>query len=192
MTAMHTQTTSDWLADHGDYLYRFALARLRDSHQAEDVVQETMLAALQNNSFAGQSSPRTWLTGILKHKIIDVLRKQVREVSLGESADHGNDFLERPDMDEFFMEDGHWADKPQAWGKPDGELEQKQFFGVLQNCMEKLPKKLAAIFTLRDIEEEENEKICKDLEITTTNAWVMLYRARMTLRKCLELNWIGR
>jgi len=192
MVAMHTQTTSDWLAEHGDYLYRFALARLRDSHQAEDVVQETMLAALQNNSFAGQSSPRTWLTGILKHKIIDVLRKQVREVSLGESADHGNDFLERPDMDEFFMEDGHWADKPQAWGKPDGELEQKQFFGVLQNCMEKLPKKLAAIFTLRDIEEEENEKICKDLEITTTNAWVMLYRARMTFRKCLELNWIGR
>ena len=191
MVAMHTQTTSDWLAEHGDYLYRFALARLRDSHQAEDVVQETMLAALQNNSFAGQSSPRTWLTGILKHKIIDVLRKQVREVSLGESADHGNDLLERPDMDEFFMEDGHWADKPQAWGKPDGELEQKQFFGVLQNCMEKLPKKLAAIFTLRDIE-EENEKICKDLEITTTNAWVMLYRARMTLRKCLELNWIGR
>ena len=192
MIAMHIQTTSDLLAEHGDYLYRFALARLRDPHQAEDVVQETMLAVLQSNSFIGQSSPRTWLTGILKHKIIDVLRKQLREVSLDESADNRHHFLEQPEMDEFFADDGHWAEKPQAWGKPDGELEQKQFFGVLQKCMEKLPKKLAAIFTLRDIEEEENEKICKDLQISATNAWVMLYRARMTFRKCLELNWIGR
>lgn len=191
MRYMDTQTTSDLLAEHGDYLYRFAFARLRDRHQAEDVVQETMLAVLQNNSFAGQSSPKTWLTGILKHKIIDFLRKQVREVSLDLSVDNGDEFLDHPGMDDFFIDDGHWADKPQSWGKPDGELEQKQFFGVLQICMEKLPKKLAAIFILRDIEEEENEKICKDLEITATNAWVMLYRARVTLRKCLELNWIG-
>ncbi len=189
---MNTQTTSDWLAEHGDYLYRFALARLRDPHQAEDVVQETMLAAIQSNSFAGESSLRTWLTGILKHKIIDVLRKQVREVSLDEMEENGRELSEHPGMDEFFMDDGHWSDKPQAWGMPDGELEQKQFFGVLQSCIENLPKKLVAIFTLRDIEEEENEKICKDLEITATNAWVMLYRARMTLRKCLELNWMGR
>ena len=192
MSVMHTQTTTDWLTEHGDYLYRFALARLRDPHQAEDVVQETMLAAFHSNSFAGQSSPRTWLTGILKHKMIDLLRKQLREVSLETAEDNGEQFSEQAGMDDFFMEDGHWADKPQAWGKPDGELEKKQFFDVLQKCMEKLPKKLAAIFILRDIEEEENEKICKDLEITTTNAWVMLYRARMTLRKCLELNWIGR
>ena len=192
MMAMNTQIISDWLVEHGDYLYRFALARLRDPHLAEDVVQETMLAALQTNNYAGQSSPRTWLTGILKHKIIDVLRKQVREVSLDSAAEKGDELSEQPGMDEFFMDDGHWADKPQAWGKPDGALEEKQFFGILQNCMEKLPKKLAAIFTLRDIQEEENEKICKDLEITATNAWVMLYRARMTLRKCLELNWMGR
>jgi RNA polymerase sigma-70 factor, ECF subfamily len=191
MRCMDTQTTADLLAEHGDYLYRFAFARLRDQHQAEDVVQETMLAVLQNNSFAGQSSPKTWLTGILKHKIIDFLRKQVREVSLDLSVDNGDEFLDHPGMDDFFIDDGHWADKPQSWGKPDGELEQKQFFGVLQICMEKLPKKLAAIFILRDIEEEENEKICKDLEITATNAWVMLYRARVTLRKCLELNWMG-
>ncbi len=180
-----------WLADHGDYLYRFALARLRDPHQAEDVVQETMLAAVKSNSYLGQSSPRTWLTGILKHKIIDLLRKQAREIPLTDFVEHGQDFLDQPEMDEFFTDDGHWADKPQAWGRPDGELEQKQFFSVLQNCMDKLPKKLSAIFTLRDIEEETNEKIRKDLNITATNAWVMLYRARMTLRKCLELNWIG-
>ncbi len=180
-----------WLADHGDYLYRFALARLRDPHQAEDVVQETMLAAVKSNSYLGQSSPRTWLTGILKHKIIDLLRKQVREIPLADFVENGQDFLDQPEMDEFFTDDGHWADKPQAWGKPDGELEQKQFFSVLQNCIDKLPKKLSAIFTLRDIEEESNQKICKDLDITPTNAWVMLYRARMSLRKCLEFNWMG-
>ncbi len=99
-----------WLADHGDYLYRFALARLRDPHQAEDVVQETMLAAVKSNSYLGQSSPRTWLTGILKHKIIDLLRKQVREIPLADFVENGQDFLDQPEMDEFFTDDGHWAD----------------------------------------------------------------------------------
>jgi RNA polymerase sigma-70 factor (ECF subfamily) len=183
----------DWLTEHGDYLYRFALARLRDPHQAEDVVQETLLAAIKNQNYEGKSAPRTWLTGILKHKIIDLMRKQVRErptENLGE--DIASDLPDDPGMDEFFAEDGHWSEKPQFWATPDGELEQKQFFTILQNCMDRLPAKLAVLFILRDIHEEENEKICKDLEITASNAWVMLYRARMSLRKCLELNWMGR
>jgi len=186
----------DWLNEHGDYLYRFALARLRDPHQAEDVVQETLLAAIQNPTFEGKSAARTWLTGILKHKIIDLMRKQVREQpveNLGEDNAYGSDSLpDEPGMDEFFTgDDRHWADKPQRWGMPDGELEQKQFLAILQNCLDRLPKKLAMLFTLRDIQEEDNEKICKDMAITTTNAWVMLYRARMGLRKCLEINWLG-
>ena len=186
----------DWLNEHGDYLYRFALARLRDPHQAEDVVQETLLAAIQSPTFEGKSAARTWLTGILKHKIIDLMRKQVREQpveNLGEDSAYGSDSLpDEPGMDEFFTgDDRHWADKPQRWGMPDGELEQKQFLAILQNCLDRLPKKLAMLFTLRDIQEEDNEKICKDLAITTTNAWVMLYRARMGLRKCLEINWLG-
>lgn len=174
----------DWLNEHGDYLYRFALARLRDPHQAEDVVQETLLAAIKNPNFAEQSSPRTWLTGILKHKIIDCMRKQIRETPVTELLSE-----EDANMDEFFDDTGHWAEKPQAWGIPHDALQQKQFLKVLQQCMERLPQKLAVIFTMRDVDDMDNEEICKELEITTTNAWVMLYRARMGLRKCLEIHW---
>ncbi|HEY3301339.1 MAG TPA: sigma-70 family RNA polymerase sigma factor [Methylophilaceae bacterium] len=185
-----TANVNDWLNDHGDYLYRFALARLRDPVQAEDAVQETMLAAIQSKSFTGQSSPRTWLVGILKHKIIDTIRQQIRERP---TEDLAEDLSEDTAGDEYFDEDNrHWNDAPQAWGVPDGALEQKQFLVILQSCMDKLPKKLASLFMLREVIEEDNEKICKDLEITTTNAWVMLYRARMGLRQCLELHWLGR
>ncbi|MGQ0442167.1 MAG: sigma-70 family RNA polymerase sigma factor [Methylophilaceae bacterium] len=182
----------DWLNEHSDYLYRFALARLRDPHQAEDVVQETFIAAIKSanssekSGFAEQSSPRTWLTGILKHKIIDVMRKNVRETV---ASDLMSD--EDGSIDDFFDEAGKWSDKPQAWEMPENALEQKQFLGVLQTCIDKLPSKLAAIFMMRDVHETENEEICKELDISTTNAWVMLYRARMGIRKCLEINWIG-
>ncbi|HEY0268307.1 MAG TPA: sigma-70 family RNA polymerase sigma factor [Methyloradius sp.] len=178
-----------WLTEHGDYLYRFALARLRDPHQAEDVVQETLLAAIQNQSFEGKSAPRTWLTGILKHKIIDLMRKQVREQPM---EDIGEDLPDEPGMDEFFSGDKrHWDEAPQRWDVPENDLEQKQFFITLQACMDRLPKKLASLFMLREVQEEDNEEICKALGITATNAWVMLYRARMSLRKCMELNWLS-
>ena len=182
---MTTPNTHDWLNEHGDYLYRFALARLRDPHQAEDVVQETFIAAIKSSSFAEQSSARTWLTGILKHKIIDVMRKGVREIAASDlmSDEDGN-------MDDFFDGAGHWADKPQAWEMPENALEQKQFLGILQNCMDKLPSKLAALFLMRDVHETDNEEICKELNISATNAWVILYRARMSIRKCLEINWL--
>lgn len=185
---MANSNINDWFNAHGDYLYRFALARLRDTHLAEDVVQETMLAAIKNNQFEGESSVRTWLTGILKHKIIDSQRKLIREQAVSDLVD-----LEASDttMDDFFDQAGHWLDKPELINMPDHSLEQKQFFNVLDTCMNKLPSKLKAIFMLRDVHDEENENICKELDISSTNAWVMLYRARMGLRKCLELNWIG-
>lgn len=182
------QHTNDWLTEHGDYLYRFALARLRDPHLAEDAVQETLLAAIKNNSFEGQSSVRTWLTAILKHKIIDLQRKQLREQPVSDLIDTEAD---ETSMDDFFNQTGHWVDKPQDLNMPQGALQQKQFLNVLDACMKRLPEKLKAIFLLRDVHDEENENICKELDITPTNAWVMLYRARMSLRKCLELNWTG-
>lgn len=177
-------STHNWLNEHCDYLYRFALARLRDPHQAEDAVQETFLAAIKSPNFAEQSSPRTWLTGILKHKIIDTLRKNMREIAASELVE------EDASMDEFFDEKGRWTDRPQRWGMPEGALEQQQFLAVLQECLDRLPAKQQAIFMLRDVEETENEEICKELNITPTNAWVMLYRARMGMRKCLEMNWL--
>jgi RNA polymerase sigma-70 factor, ECF subfamily len=183
---MTTNNMHNWLNEHGDYLYRFALARLRDPHQAEDVVQETFLAAIKSPNFAQQSAPRTWLTGILKHKIIDLMRKSKREIAASNLMSD-----EDANMDEFFDDAGKWADKPLQWDMPENALEQKQFLGVLQACMDKLPSKLATIFMLRDVQETENAETCKELNISTTNAWVMLYRARTTLRKCLEINWLA-
>jgi RNA polymerase sigma-70 factor, ECF subfamily len=183
---MTTPNIHSWLEQHSDYLYRFALARLRDPHLAEDVVQETFLAAIKSPSFAEQSAPRTWLTGILKHKIIDVMRKNVREISASDLLDD-----EDANVDDFFDDAGHWADKPLKWDMPENALEQKQFLGVLQTCMDKLPAKSAQIFMLRDVHETDNEEICKELNISPTNAWVMLYRARLGLRKCLEINWLA-
>ncbi len=151
-------------------------------------MQETLLAAIQNQTYEGKSAPRTWLTGILKHKIIDLIRRQMREQPL----QHEGDLLtDEPGMDEFFEEDGHWLDKPQSWGAPERLLEQKQFLGILQQCMDKLPPKLASLFLMREVHESDNEEICKELAISSTNAWVMLYRARRGLRKCLELHWMG-
>lgn len=180
--------TEDLLSEHGDYLYRYALVRLRDEHLAEDVVQETLLAALQGSGFSGKSSVRTWLTGILKHKIIDQFRRQSRETPLDSPDEVAEDALTE---DDFFAEDGHWNQAPQSWGDPGGLLQQDQFLKILQLCLDRLPKKLARLFVMREVEEAENEEICKELEVTTTNAWVMLHRARMGLRQCLELNWLG-
>lgn len=179
---------NDWLNAHGDYLYRFALARLRDTHLAEDVVQETMLAAVKNNSYKGESSARTWLTGILKHKIIDLQRKQIREKPISDIVDL--DATEGA-MDDFFDQHGHWLEKPQAWELPESILQQKQFLNTLSQCLDKLPTKLKTLFIMRDVHEIDNATICKELNITSTNAWVMLYRSRMGLRKCLENNWFS-
>ncbi|MEK9940293.1 MAG: sigma-70 family RNA polymerase sigma factor [Methylotenera sp.] len=181
-----TDNIHDWLNAHGDYLYRFALARLKDPHQAEDAVQETMLAAIKSNTFEGDSAVRTWLTGILKHKIIDLQRKQLREQPVSDLVDLDNTDTS---MDDFFDQSGHWLERPLAMSMPDDALAQKQFLSILDDCMNRLPAKLKVIFMLRDVQETENEIICKELNITSTNAWVMLYRARMGLRKCLELNW---
>ena len=113
------------------------------------------------------------------------MRKGIREVAASDlMAD------EDASMDEFFDDAGHWAEKPLAWDVPHEALEQTQFLGVLQNCVDKLPAKLAAMFMLRDVQETDNEEICKELNITATNAWVMLYRARMSVRKCLEIHWL--
>ncbi len=179
------------IAEHGDYLYRYALVRLRDEHLAEDAVQETLLAALSapdGKGYAAQSALRTWLTGILKHKIIDHFRRARREESLPDGDLNADDL--DPGMDEFFADDGHWLEPPTSLGNPAALLEQRQFWLTLQSCLDRLPKTLARIFLLREIEEKENEEICKELEISTTNAWVMLYRARVGLRKCLEINWL--
>lgn len=180
-----------WVDDHGDYLFRYALVRLRDEVRAEDVVQETLLAALQHlSSYSGRSTERTWLTAILKHKIVDQIRKSCKEVPFEPADTDLSEFdplFERPD--EF---QGHWSDtlSPRIWNRsPEDAVQQDEFFGVLQRCMGKLPERVAHVFTLREMNELDTEEICSLLELSTSNFWVMMHRARMSLRRCIEINW---
>ncbi|WP_334189044.1 sigma-70 family RNA polymerase sigma factor [Noviherbaspirillum sp.] len=169
-------------------LLRFALLQLRNHALAEDVVQDTLVAVLEKpERFAGQSTLRTYLTGILKHKIIDVLRSSKREMRIEGDDDRSDAEV----IDALFKPDGHTVDMPRQWGDPDATLEQKEFFSILEICLERLPPKNARIFMMREWLELETEEICKELAITTSNAWVMLYRARVQLRECLELKWFG-
>lgn len=193
-TTQTAGTASDpetWVDRYGDYLYRFAITRVRNSSTAEELVQETLIAALQaRGRFAGKSSERSWLTGILKHKIIDHFRRLAREQPV-EDVEAWTRELEEP-----FDGNGHWrvaeGEGPVDWGtNASSALEQKEFFGVLQQCLSKLPARIASVFALREIEEQETEEICKTLNISPTNLWVILHRARVQLRQCLEIHWFG-
>jgi len=176
-----------WVDRHGDYLYRFALARIKDSSVAEDLVQETFLAALgARKNFESRSVVRTWLTAILKHKIVDHFRKYSRE-QVAENIETIGDSI-----DSLFDNNGQWRIKPAKWTiNPMKIYEQREFLSVLYKCLAKLPERLAKAFMLREMEGLSTEEICKALEISATNSWVMLYRARMQLRGCLEINWLN-
>ena len=169
-------------------LMRFALLQLRNETLAEDVVQDTLIAVLEKpDRFAGQSTLRTYVTGILKHKIVDLIRAGKREFRI----EAGEDESDADVIDALFKPDGHTVDMPRQWGDPDATLEQKDFFRILEICLERLPAKTARIFMMREWLELDTDEICKELGITTSNAWVMLYRARVQLRECLDLNWFG-
>ena len=171
---------------HRGYLLRVAVLQLRDNDTAEDVVQETLLAALQGASgFSGRSSLKTWLTGILKHKIVDVIRRKGREPAFASLDEE----TQLDDLDALFDETGHWENPPADWGNPESALSQQQFMDVMQMCLEKLPPNTARVFMMREIMELEADEICQELTITSNNLWVILYRARMALRECLERRW---
>lgn len=180
-----------WVSQYGDYLFRFAMLKLRDEHLAEDAVQETLLAALQGKkNFSGDSSEKTWLVGILKHKIVDLIRKKVREPTLV-NVDEPLEFGEDESINAMFDETGHWTTPCQDWGSPEKVMEQKLFWNILAECLKRLPPQLAMLYSLREISGMETKDICKDLNISSTNSWVMLHRARMSLKQCFELNWLG-
>lgn len=169
-------------------LLRFAFLQLRNHSAAEDSVQEAILAVLEKpENFAGLSSLRTYVTGILKFKIIDHLRLLQREAPLSDSADQDDADL----IDHLFNESGHTINPASNWGKPEESLQLRDFFQVLELCLEKLPEKTARVFMMREWLELETDEICKELAVTSTNLWVLLYRARLRLRECLELNWFA-
>ena len=169
------------------YLLRFARLQLRNDTWAEDVVSETILAALANPQAFGQRAQlTTWLIGILKHKVVDALRLHGRErQTLDEDEDSRADPLDWMQ----FQADGHFAEAPADWGNPQQELSSRQFFAILETCMAQLPPAQARLFLMREWLELSSEDICKELQLTATNLYVQLHRARLRLRACLELNW---
>ncbi len=169
-------------------LMKIARLQLRNDAWAEDAVSETMLAALEGaTSFAGNSQVKTWVVGILKHKIIDQFRRSGREIS----ADAHAEAAGAESLDELYHPSGHRNEPPQDWGDPETSLSRTQFFEVLQACIDRLPANLGRIFMMREWLEYETDQICKELDITSTNCFVMLHRARMRLRECLEQQWFA-
>ena len=181
------------LGQYQGYLLRFARLQLRNDAWAEDAVSETMLAALSKpQSFANRSQLKTWLVGILKHKVIDLIRSNARFVAPTDAqADREGE--EGDELDRLsFKADGHFAETPNDWGSPDRTLQQVQFFQVLDACMEKLPPALGKLFLMREWLELSSQDICKELSLTPTNLYVQLHRARLRLQECLNINWFGR
>jgi RNA polymerase sigma-70 factor (TIGR02943 family) len=178
----------NWVKNHADYLYTYTLSRINDEEHARDLVQETFLAALQRvGKFEGKSTERTWLTAILKNKIVDVYRKRssgLTPISID---------TEEQESQEFFEEDGHWKEehRPITFGVGDYDpLHNKEFNKVLQQCMQKLPALWLAVFTMKHIDDEPTKAICTELKLSDANFWVIIHRAKLNLRACLQKNWI--
>lgn len=176
---------SAWLDQHGDYLFAYAVKRLRDGEAAEEVVQETFVAALRaKDQYAGTGSERAWLLGILKRKIIDVFRARQRQTALADDSEAGDPATL------LFDQRGHWRSDARLLGVvPSDRITSGEFWEAFQSCLAALPQKQADVFALREIDATSSEKICKDLEITPSNLWVLLHRARLALAKCLGARW---
>jgi RNA polymerase sigma-70 factor (ECF subfamily) len=180
--APHLPEPNEWLERYGDELYRYAVSRLRRSHESEDAVQETLLAAYKARAhFQGHSQPLSWLIGILKRKIIDRLRARVRQATATNPAE----------LEAWFTTEGHWRKAPRSWGDPRAFAERAEFWRVVQNCLTKLPARTAAAFTLRTIDGEAADAVCRELAISPANLWVLLHRARLGLVRCLEIHWFN-
>ena len=178
--------SDEWVDLHGDMLYGYALKMVADPILAQDLVQETFLAALNSRkSFKKQSHEKTWFCGILKHKILDHLRHKYREMP-GSDGD-----VTEKAVDAFFDNaSGMLKKMPASWQVHPSELiEKEEFWSALHTCLDHLPEKTRDAFKLRELEEEKTEDICKVLDITATNLWVILHRARVLMRSCLEKNW---
>jgi RNA polymerase sigma-70 factor (ECF subfamily) len=169
-----------WLEEYGDALYRYALSRLRRPHEAEEMVQETLLTALQNRSdFQGRSHPRSWLLGIMRHKILTRLRLAARTAPQADVDD----------LDTWFNARGKWRQAPARWGDPAALAERNDFWRVVRRCLARLPARMAEAFTLRTLDDLAPGDVCEELAISSANFWVLLHRARLSLVRCLDLHW---
>ena len=183
-----TLDPAGWVDRHGDYLFRYALSRLRDPESAEEAVQETFVAGLQSrNQYEGRGSEAAWLMGILKRKIIDHVRRRNQTLPLQE-----DDAAEKL-SEVLFDHKGHWRVDPRIFGsRPDALRQREEFWEVFRICLAALSQRQADAFTLREVDELESEEICKVLGISPSNLWVLLYRARLQLSRCMKSHGMGK
>lgn len=181
---------AQWVVKYADYLYAYAITRINKEEQARDLVQETFLAALERkDKFEGRSSEKTWLTAILKNKIIDVYRKKSAAFAKKEDLEDA----EQEQHDFFNSVNGHWNDEhqPREFGiEHEDALVNKEFQQILQKCMQKLPTLWSSVFTMKHMDEETTEIICSELKVSPANFWVIIHRTKLNLRACLQKNWI--
>lgn len=176
------------LDEHRPYLVKYAMLQLMDKDVAEDLVQETFLAALTAaGRFSGGSSVRTWLTAILIHKMGDHRRRAGREISIDAIAE--NEGVD--DIESLFQANGRYVEMPKSWGNPEAALTERRFFEALELCVQGLTTAAAQAFLLRELMGFEIDDICKEINVSATNCSVLLYRARMRLRACLETRWFA-
>ncbi len=177
-----------WLDRYGDIMFRYAVARVRDKATAEDLVQDTLLAALEAAAtFKGGSTEQTWLIGILRHKVLDYFRKSAREQPI---ALDGNESAAARDED--FDDQGGWTVSIADWVTPEKSVERDEFWHALRGCVDTLPDNLRTVFSLRELDGLETEQLMETLDISTkNNLWVMLSRARKTMQKCLQTKWFN-
>ncbi len=166
-----------WLEEHGDALYRYAMLRLGDPDSAQDAVQETLLAAMQGEgTFEGRSKERTWLIGILRHKVLDILRRRARSI--------------QPD-DPMAFEKGHGRTAPVHWHRVEDESERRELRRLLYDRIRDLPEMQRLALCLRELDGMKTEEVCKILGITPTNLWTLIHRAKLRLREDLSRRWFG-
>jgi RNA polymerase sigma-70 factor (TIGR02943 family) len=177
-----------WVEAFSDKLYSWALYKTSSQETAEDLVQDTFLAACQSfEKFEGRSDSQTWLFGILNNKIADHFRKVYRNPTSNKEVNSESNFFKN-----FFDEGGDWLEKerPQAWENEEANLlNDTEFVKILQACLKELPDNWYAAINLKFLEQKKGEIICQELQITPTNFWQILHRAKLQLRKCLQLNW---
>jgi RNA polymerase sigma-70 factor, ECF subfamily len=171
-------------------MLHFAVLQLRNTEIAEDLVQEAIEAALRHSStFAGQSTLKTWVFAILRNRIIDHVRKAGRSVPMSSLVEDGDDWQER--LEALFNERGRWRDtaRPAAWPDPEEAMQTRQFWRVFEACLQVLPANTSRVFMMREFLGFEADEICQHLGISTSNCHVILHRARMKLRGCIENGW---
>lgn len=193
-TGSHIQGTlnpSKWVELYADYLYKFAYYRVNNDELAQDLVQDCFLAALKAiETYRGQASEKTWLVSILKNKIIDHYKK----ASTRNESPLQLSTYTAPSYDYFFDKDakGHWqsAAKPKDWAVTENNFDTKEFYKTLENCLAELPEKWKGVFTMSLLHDADTKLVCKEFDLSSSNFWVIMHRAKLQMRACLEKNWL--